>query len=64
MTQSCPFCIDAYTNNCLLHRIGEDEMMESIHAGIINAYLMDIIKAKSMGDTKKMRLTETVKGAG
>lgn len=33
MTQSCPYCIDAYTNKCLSLGIGEEEMMEAVHVG-------------------------------
>jgi alkylhydroperoxidase/carboxymuconolactone decarboxylase family protein len=31
--QSCPYCIDAYTNKCLQLGIGADEMMEAVHVG-------------------------------
>jgi len=29
----CPYCIDAYTNNCLSLGVSNDEMMEAIHVG-------------------------------
>jgi alkylhydroperoxidase/carboxymuconolactone decarboxylase family protein len=57
MTQSCPYCIDAYTNKCLSLGIGEDEMMEAVHvgaammAGITLAHstqMRKIIKKKAM----------------
>jgi alkylhydroperoxidase/carboxymuconolactone decarboxylase family protein len=31
--QSCPYCIDAYTNKCLSLGISNDEMMEAVHVG-------------------------------
>ncbi|MBD3239409.1 MAG: 4-carboxymuconolactone decarboxylase [Chitinivibrionales bacterium] len=31
--QSCPYCIDAYTNKCLSLGISSDEMMEAVHVG-------------------------------
>lgn len=57
MTQSCPYCIDAYTNKCLSLGIAEDEMMEAVHvgaammAGITLAHstqMRKIIKKKAM----------------
>jgi alkylhydroperoxidase/carboxymuconolactone decarboxylase family protein len=32
-TQKCPYCIDAYTNQCLSLGISREEMMEAIHVG-------------------------------
>ena len=32
-TQKCPYCIDAYTNQCLALGISRQEMMEAIHVG-------------------------------
>ena len=29
----CPYCIDAYTVNCLENGADEEQMMEAIHAG-------------------------------
>ena len=56
-TQKCPYCIDAYTNQCLSLGISRDEMMEAIHvgaamvAGIVLAHstqMRKIIKKKEM----------------
>ncbi len=32
-TQNCPYCIDAYTNQCMSLGISKEEMMESVHVG-------------------------------
>ena len=32
-TQKCPYCIDAYTNQCLSLGISREEMMEAVHVG-------------------------------
>lgn len=29
----CPYCIDAYTNNCLSLGVSNEEMMEAVHVG-------------------------------
>jgi alkylhydroperoxidase/carboxymuconolactone decarboxylase family protein len=34
-TQKCPYCIDAYTNQCLSLGVSEDEMMEAVHVGAV-----------------------------
>lgn len=56
-TQKCPYCIDAYTNQCLSLGISREEMMEAIHvgaalvAGIVLAHstqMRKIIKKKEM----------------
>lgn len=56
-TQKCPYCIDAYTNQCLSLGITREEMMEAIHvgaammAGIVLAHstqMRKIIKKKEM----------------
>ena len=56
-TQKCPYCIDAYTNQCLSLGISKEEMMEAIHvgaamtAGIVLAHstqMRKIIKKKEM----------------
>ena len=56
-TQSCPYCIDAYTTKCLSLGISRDEMMEAVHtgaamlAGITLAHstqMRKIIKKKEM----------------
>jgi alkylhydroperoxidase/carboxymuconolactone decarboxylase family protein len=57
MTQKCPYCIDAYTNQCLSLGISREEMMEAVHvgaamiAGIVLAHstqMRKIIKKKEM----------------
>ena len=56
-TQKCPYCIDAYTNQCLSLGISREEMMEAIHvgaamvAGIVLAHstqMRKIVKKKEM----------------
>jgi alkylhydroperoxidase/carboxymuconolactone decarboxylase family protein len=56
-TQKCPYCIDAYTNQCLSLGISREEMMEAVHvgaamvAGIVLAHstqIRKIIKKKEM----------------
>jgi alkylhydroperoxidase/carboxymuconolactone decarboxylase family protein len=56
-TQKCPYCIDAYTNQCLSLGISQEEMMEAIHvgaalvAGVVLAHstqMRKIIKKKEM----------------
>lgn len=56
-TQKCPYCIDAYTNQCLSLGVSREEMMEAIHvgaamtAGIVLAHsiqMRKIIKKKEM----------------
>ena len=56
-TQKCPYCIDAYTNQCLSLGISPGEMTEAIHvgaamvAGIVLAHstqVRKIIKKKEM----------------
>src|SRR4030042_305981 len=57
VTQSCPYCIDAYTNKCLSLGVSREEMMEAVHtgaammAGITLAHstqMRKIIKKKEM----------------
>jgi alkylhydroperoxidase/carboxymuconolactone decarboxylase family protein len=56
-TQKCPYCIDAYTNQCLSLGISKEEMMEATHvgaamvAGIVLAHstqMRKIVKKKEM----------------
>jgi len=56
-TQKCPYCIDAYTNQCLSLGVSREEMMEAVHvgaamvAGIVLAHatqMRKIIKKKEM----------------
>jgi alkylhydroperoxidase/carboxymuconolactone decarboxylase family protein len=57
VTQKCPYCIDAYTNQCLSLGISREEMMEAAHvgaamvAGIVLAHttqMRKIIRKKEM----------------
>jgi len=45
VTQRCPYCIDAYTNNCLSLDITKEEMMEAIHVG--SAMMSGIVLANA-----------------
>lgn len=56
-TQKCPYCIDAYTNQCLSLGVSSGEMMEAVHvgaamvAGVVLAHstqMRKIIKKKEM----------------
>jgi len=56
-TQTCPYCIDAYTNQCLSLGVSREEMMEAVHvgaamvAGVVLAHstqMRKIIKKKEM----------------
>jgi len=56
-TQKCPYCIDAYTNQCLSLGVSREEMMEAVHvgaamvAGVVLAHstqMRKIIKKKEM----------------
>jgi len=56
-TQKCPYCIDAYTNQCLSLGVSPEEMTEAVHvgaamvAGIVLAHstqMRKIIKKKEM----------------
>jgi alkylhydroperoxidase/carboxymuconolactone decarboxylase family protein len=56
-TQKCPYCIDAYTNQCLSLGVSQEEMMEAVHvgaamvAGVVLAHatqIRKIIKKKEM----------------
>lgn len=56
-TKTCPYCIDAYTNQCLSLGVSQEEMMEAIHvgaamaAGVVLAHatqMRKIIKKKEM----------------
>lgn len=44
-TQKCPYCIDAYTSQCLSLGISREEMMEAVHVGA--AMLAGIVLAHS-----------------
>jgi alkylhydroperoxidase AhpD family core domain len=56
-TQKCPYCIDAYTNQCLSMGVSREEMMEAVHvgaamvAGVVLAHstqMRKIVKKKEM----------------
>lgn len=56
-TVQCPYCMDAYTSECLSNGCDEEQMMEAIHvaaaikggATLVNAVpMMNTIKAKLM----------------
>jgi len=56
-TQKCPYCMDAYTNQCLSLGVSREEMMEAVHvgaamvAGVVLAHstqMRKIIKKKEM----------------
>ena len=44
-TQKCPYCIDAYTNQCLSLGISSEEMMEAVHVG--SAMVAGVVLAHS-----------------
>lgn len=54
---SCPYCMDAYTSNCLSEGADEEQMMEAVHvaaaikggATLVNSVMMmNQVKAKLM----------------
>ncbi len=56
-TQKCPYCIDAFTNQCLSLGVSQQEMMEAVHvgaamvAGVVLAHstqMRKIVKKKEM----------------
>ena len=56
-SQKCPYCIDAYTNQCLSLGVSREEMMEAVHvsaamvAGVVLAHstqMRKIIRKKEM----------------
>jgi alkylhydroperoxidase/carboxymuconolactone decarboxylase family protein len=56
-TVACPYCIDAYTTNCMSNGADEEQMMEAVHvaaaiksgATLVNSVqMMNIIKEKMM----------------
>lgn len=56
MTQKCPYCIDAYTNQCLSLGISREEMMEAAHVGA--AMVAGIVLAHSTQMRKIIRKKE------
>lgn len=55
--QNCPYCIDAYTNQCLQIGITKEEMTEAVHVGAVmmagitlahSTQMRSIIKKKEM----------------
>ncbi len=55
-TQKCPYCIDAYTNQCLSLGVSHEEMMEAIHVGA--AMVAGIVLAHSTQMRKIVRKKE------
>ncbi len=55
-TQKCPYCIDAYTNQCLSLGVSKEEMMEAEHVGA--AMMAGIVLAHSTQMRKIIRKKE------
>jgi len=55
-TQKCPYCIDAYTNECLSLGISSEEMMEAVHVG--SAMVAGVVLAHSTQMRKIIRKKE------
>jgi alkylhydroperoxidase/carboxymuconolactone decarboxylase family protein len=55
-TQKCPYCIDAYTNQCLSLGVSQEEMMESIHVG--SAMVAGVVLAHSTQMRKILKKKE------
>jgi len=55
-TQKCPYCIDAYTNQCLSLGVSQDEMMEAVHVGA--AMVAGVVLAHSTQMRKIVRKKE------
>jgi len=55
-TQKCPYCIDAYTNQCLSLGVSSEEMMEAVHVG--SAMMAGIVLAHSTQMRKIIRKKE------
>jgi alkylhydroperoxidase/carboxymuconolactone decarboxylase family protein len=55
-TQKCPYCIDAYTNQCLSLGVSREEMMESVHVGA--AMVAGVVLAHSTQMRKIIRKKE------
>ena len=56
-SESCPYCMDAYTNSCLSNGADEEQMMEAVHvaaaiksgATLVNSVMMmNQVKEKLM----------------
>ena len=56
ITQKCPYCIDAYTNQCLSLGISREEMMEAQHVGA--AMMAGIVLAHTTQMRKIVRKKE------
>jgi len=55
-TQKCPYCIDAYTNQCLSLGVSREEMMEAVHVGA--AMVAGVVLAHSTQMRKIIRKKE------
>jgi len=55
-TQTCPYCIDAYTNQCLSLGVSREEMMEAVHVGA--AMVAGVVLAHSTQMRKIIRKKE------
>jgi len=55
-TQKCPYCIDAYTNQCLSLGVSQEEMMEAVHVGA--AMVAGVVLAHSTQMRKIIRKKE------
>ena len=50
-TVQCPYCIDAYTNDCLNKGVNKEQIMEAIHVAAAirgGAYLVHGVQAKNI----------------
>lgn len=52
-TVQCPYCIDAYTNDCLNKGVSKEQMMEAIHVAVAirgGASFVHGVQAKNIVD--------------
>ena len=54
--QKCPYCIDAYTNQCLSMGVSQEEMMEAVHVGA--AMVAGVVLAHSTQMRKNIKKKE------
>lgn len=55
---SCPYCIDAYTSNCLKNGADEEQMMEAVHTAAAiksGATLVNSVQMMEQVNKKMMR---------
>ena len=53
-TVQCPYCIDAYTNDCLNKGVNKEQIMEAIHVAVAirgGASLVHGVQAKNIFET-------------